>query len=274
MAQQKVRADLIIRALAKRHDAAKDLFITEVKNGPTIYGEHRRMDAIAIKRSWAHPCITGYEVKVSRKDFERDDKWPGYRDMCHRLFFACPAGLVRPEELPGDVGLIWFNQEKRTIYTKRAAAFRDIEIPGQMLYYLLINRTDSDRHPFFNSRREFMEAWVEDREERKKLGFYVSNKMSKEIDDLKRQIWELNREVEKGKEAVAVLERVRVLVRQLGLYTGYAGYGWINELEQVIKAGIHPGLAQSVEAIDRELQRMKALIENSTIGKSTMGVVG
>jgi hypothetical protein len=48
--------------------------MTEVKNGPTQWGKHYRMDAVAIKKSWANPCITCYEVKVDRQDFLRDEK--------------------------------------------------------------------------------------------------------------------------------------------------------------------------------------------------------
>lgn len=256
MAQQKVRVDLILRAI-KRKIKEDHLFVTEVKNGPTWGGEHRRLDAVTIKKSWVHPCITGYEIKISRGDFERDEKWPGYRDMCHRLFFACPSHMIQPEELPTDVGLIWYSPEKQTTWTKRAATFRDIEIPWEMLYYLVICRTDSDRHPFFSTRREFLEAWVKDKETRRELGFYVSNKISKEINDLKQQIQKLKREADAGKWAVCEIERVRIVLNRVGLRTGY---GWDNELEQALKSGMHPGLARSVEAMDRELQRMKALI--------------
>jgi len=249
-----MQASLILRMIAKRH--FKDLFITEVKNGPTMWGEHSRIDVIAVKKSWAHPCITGYEIKISRGDFNRDEKWPGYLDMCHRLYFACLAGLIQPEELPKDVGLIWYNPVKMTIFTKRAASFRNIEIPGLMFYYLLIARTDSDRHPFFSSRREFLEAWVQDREERRMLGHYVSNKMSKKISDLNQQIRELKSEADKGKVSLSELEKVRAILNRRGLRTEY---DWINELDHYLKVGMSPQLVQSVNIIDRELRKIKEL---------------
>ena len=89
--------------LAKRH--TNDMFFTEVKNGPTWLGRHNRIDCLAIKKSWANPCITGYEVKVSRSDFVQDNKWQAYLHMCNELYFACPKGLIALDEVPENSGL-------------------------------------------------------------------------------------------------------------------------------------------------------------------------
>lgn len=65
---EQVRADQVLYALERRHRGAHhDLFFTEVKTGRTNYaepGELLRLDAVAIKPSWASPSITAYEVKV------------------------------------------------------------------------------------------------------------------------------------------------------------------------------------------------------------------
>lgn len=46
------------------------------------------------------------EVKTSRSDFTRDDKFT--RDpVSHLLYLACPTGLVKSDELPSHVGLIY-----------------------------------------------------------------------------------------------------------------------------------------------------------------------
>lgn len=248
---------MILQAIAKRHTLMGDLFYTEVRDGPSLWGGHRRIDALAVKPSWRHPCITGYEVKINRQDFERDNKWPAYRDMCHKLFFACPADLIQLDEIPGDIGLIWYNPEKHTILTKRKATFRDIETPGQMLYYLLISRTNSDRHPFFSNRREFFEAWLEDKEDRKKLGCYVSEKIAQEIDNLRRQVRQLTHELNISKEAVTELEQVKAVIRRLGLQSGY---GWIDKLERALKDKVPPLLVESIGNIEREIQRLKTLL--------------
>ena len=161
----KIRAHIITHSLSKKHE--KDAFFTEVKNGSTWFSSNLlRLDAVAIKKSWRQPCITGYEVKVDRQDFLRDEKWPLYKDCCNRLYFACPTGLIEQDELPDDIGLIYYNPEKESLYTKKKALFRNIDMPVDLLYYLIICRLDSDRHPFFSDRREKLKEWVEDKDKR------------------------------------------------------------------------------------------------------------
>ncbi|MCL6443133.1 MAG: hypothetical protein K6T83_06715 [Alicyclobacillus sp.] len=102
----KVTESIVLHALAKRH-AEKDVWFTHVKNGPTHYanpGELAILDGVAIAKSWAHPTIRGYEVKVDRGDFLRDNKWPKYLEMCHELSFVCPPGVIEPEEVADGVG--------------------------------------------------------------------------------------------------------------------------------------------------------------------------
>lgn len=248
----KARADLILRQIAKRH--AKDFFMTEVKDGPTWTASHLRLDAVAIKKSWTHACITGYEVKVERQDFLRDDKWPGYRSMCHRLYFACPEGLIKLEELPEDIGLIWYSSERDTIWTKRTAAFREIEIPWQMLYYVCICRLDSDRHPFFSDKRDFLEAWVKDKQERRFLGAFIGSKMAKEVEDLGEQVRDLRWRVEANSNAEQELRRAKEIMRKAGVRVGI---DWLDDLEEVLNSKVPPHILNELEAIERSVQRIK-----------------
>lgn len=67
----------VVELLRAKHSG--DVFVEECKNGPTHSagrGGMVRMDAWAMPRSWAHPAVSGYEVKISRSDFLGDDKWP------------------------------------------------------------------------------------------------------------------------------------------------------------------------------------------------------
>lgn len=51
------------------------------------------------------------EVKVSRADFLQDKHKPFRRDpvkgMGSQRYYACPAGMIRPGELPDGWGLVW-----------------------------------------------------------------------------------------------------------------------------------------------------------------------
>lgn len=178
----KVRADEIKYALSKRH--IEDFFLTEVKTGPSTMTKTLRLDALAIKKSWTQPCFTGYEVKVDRQDFLRDEKYLSYRDYCHRLYLVCPLGLVQPEEVPEDVGLIYYNPEKESLFTKRKALYRDMEIKWEILYYIILSRiTTNERHPFFSSDREFIKRYIEDKEDKHFLSDQFKSKLTQQVVD-------------------------------------------------------------------------------------------
>ena len=173
----KMRADEVLRALSRAYNSDKVLFLSEVKTGPTWFADGlQRMDAITIKKSWTKPCITGYEIKVSRSDFMSDEKWPGYLDYCHRLYFACPRGMIQPEELSPEVGLVWVN-EKGGVRVRKRALFRNIEPPASLFYHLVISHTEPSSHPFFSGTREMILAYLEDKIGRNALGFRVRREL-------------------------------------------------------------------------------------------------
>ncbi len=71
----------------------------------------------------------GIEVKVSRADWRaakfKDRKteevranyysWTGTNE----LYYACPAGLIQPEEVSESVGLLWYNANGRFVNKKK-----------------------------------------------------------------------------------------------------------------------------------------------------------
>jgi hypothetical protein len=100
---KKVTAFEITKALGKRH--RNEFFITECKNGPTIYGSGLlQFDAVAIYKSWANPQIRGYEIKVSRSDFLQDNKYSLYLPYFHEFYFAVPKGMVQRQEVEENIG--------------------------------------------------------------------------------------------------------------------------------------------------------------------------
>lgn len=98
----------IKEALSRKH--RYEFFMTEVKNGPTgvMAGELLQFDAVAIYKSFAHPQIRGYEIKISRSDFLRDAKYPRYRPYFHEFYFVVPQGMVKREELDEGIGLMYY----------------------------------------------------------------------------------------------------------------------------------------------------------------------
>jgi hypothetical protein len=81
-----VKSNDILKLLSEKH--SEDVFVPECKNGSTWLSTHLRLDAWVMNRSWTKLKFTGYEIKVSRQDFLRDDthdiKWHNYsRDIIH-----------------------------------------------------------------------------------------------------------------------------------------------------------------------------------------------
>lgn len=121
----------IIKAIAKRHK--EDMFFTEVKDGPTqVVSHHSRIDAMGIKISWTNFAIVGYEVKVSRSDFLRDEKWRAYLPMCNQLYFAVAPNVCDVKEIPEECGMVLYSPNTGCIRTIKKAPFRNIDPPVEM----------------------------------------------------------------------------------------------------------------------------------------------
>lgn len=67
-----------------------------------------RVDAavVDLRTRW----IRGFEIKMSRADFQRDEKWILYSRFCSSLSIVCPHGLIKPEEVEKPFGLLWVGE--------------------------------------------------------------------------------------------------------------------------------------------------------------------
>jgi hypothetical protein len=221
----KMRADDVYRALKRIYGGPKVLFLKEVKTGPTWFSDGlMRFDALSIKKSWTKPCISGYEIKVSRADFMQDEKWPGYLEYCHRFYFACPSGLIKPEELDDRVGLVWIN-EKGGARVRKKALFRDVEPPVSLFYHLVISHMNPSEHPFFSSAREECEAYLADKLERYELGRKVKTKMMTEVKEAKDIMKKAERKVMDHEDDLKLFKEVREVLHKHGL-------GWSRSLAE------------------------------------------
>lgn len=259
MAKQRVRADMIMRQLRKRHVKKAnldDVFLTEVKNGRSWDSRNLLiLDALAIRKSWAKPCFTGYEVKVDRGDFIRDQKWSGYLQYCHEFYFACPTDLIKPEELPSEVGPIYYNPEKDCIRTKRKAIHRPIEISNEMLMYIIMSKFDSDRHPFFSSNREMLQAIVEDKKDRKELGHYVARKTADLIEELQTD----QRRVQKLEQESKHLAEIKKVLLEHGI----ASYWDLpRALDKALTYCMNPKVVDKVRELGRVATELDKLVQD------------
>jgi hypothetical protein len=197
--QQKMTAAQVAESICK-HRHGDEFTITEVKTGSTWFNkELRKIDLVAIKRSWAHPCVTAYEIKVSRQDFLSDHKWPAYLQCCNIFSFACPAGVITKQDIeaigqPG-IGLVTINGDGKP-HTAVKPLYRNIQLPDDFYLYIIMNRIDSDRIPFYSTRREYFEGWLANKERCRWIGREVSSKVWTKLSELEKELddanWKLN----------------------------------------------------------------------------------
>lgn len=97
-------------AVAEIHRALKRLggfygvYVPEL-----TYGQ-RRVDAaiIDVSKRW----IRGFEIKLTRADFLRDEKYHEYTQFTSSLSLVCPAGLIAKAEVPSPYGLLYVSRHQ------------------------------------------------------------------------------------------------------------------------------------------------------------------
>jgi hypothetical protein len=89
---------------------------------------------------WDYRYSYMVEVKVSRSDFLADKKknfrmWPE-KGMGNFRYYACPTGLIKPEEVPDKWGLLYIN-DKGGVRQRKEALYQDrnTEAEHHLLYY-------------------------------------------------------------------------------------------------------------------------------------------
>ena len=211
-------------ALSKKH-GNREFFITECKNGPTGTGM-LQFDGLAIYKSWANPNIVGYEIKISRSDFQRDNKFFGYMPFCHELYFVVPTGLIDRTELPNDIGLMYYNPVSKCLTTKKKAIHRNIEVNADMLLYIIMNRLDSDRLPFYSSKTEYWNDWLKNKINDRELGYMVRSKLLDRIRELEQE----NKRYSNFKEERSELESIHKVMNKHNISV------WHNVAEKLDEA--------------------------------------
>jgi hypothetical protein len=252
----KVTAIDIKKALAISHE--KDFFATECKNGPTynpVPGGLLIFDAISITKSWTSPMIRVYEVKVSRSDFQRDGKYQCYLPYCHEFYFVVPKGMVKKEEVPDGIGLIYYNPETKSLRTVKKPIYRKITVDADMLMYIIMNKLDSDRLPFYRNRSEYAKAYLEDVDDRKSIGRLLGSKMAKELSAANQRLERLSVPQQREglfKEIVSVLDKH-------GIPT-WSEHRIPKELDEALSKSYPQELDQlfrSIEVLQNTAQRIK-----------------
>lgn len=200
----KISAKQILELLAAKH--SDDVFVPECKDGPSGTGM-ARLDAWAMKKSWANPQMIGYEIKVSRADFLRDTKWPAYLSMCHELYWVTPWKMVMPEEIPDGTGLMWVTNTGTRVQVKRKAPHRDIQVPANVMAYILMCRTAVHGERLQQSKAEYWRDWLAKHRDDQVMGSEVRYQIARQIRTTLEQAERRAKNAEQRLKAFEDLER-------------------------------------------------------------------
>lgn len=254
-----ISSSKIVESLAAKH--SEDVFVPECKDGPTQTGAgHLRLDAWAMKKSWSNPCVYGYEVKVSRSDFIRDDKWHNYLNYCNSFYFVCPKGLIKPEELPEEAGLIYC-LETGKLFTKKKAPFRQVAIPENLFRYLLMCRVRIQREQMYGeakiSRLEYWKDWLETKKEGRQIGYKVRDAIRQHVFETERQ----NRDLKTENDSLRVFKD---RLNELGVNPMHSVTTWdIESAFNKLLGEIKPWMVRTITDAEESLRRVRKLMETN-----------
>lgn len=230
-----VQADTLLRLLAAKHSG--DVFVPECKTGSTYHGDALRMDAWVMAKSWANPCCTCYEIKVTRSDFIRDNKWQAYLPFCNAFYFVCPPNVIRTEEVPSDAGLMVCTSNATNLFTKKKAPLRSKTIDSDVFLYVLMWRAKIGRHSSWDDGgAPFWRDWVKGRAVDKDIGHRAGRKVATFLRE----------------KVLAVESRQRELEARLQTYSG------IESMLATI--GVDPEGGLYIPSIERRLRAIQDVI--------------
>jgi len=195
----------IKKILEKKHK--DDFFLCEVKTTATVRGLGI-VDAFAMKKSWAHPCITIYEIKITRNDFIRDQKWMKYLPFCNEFYFISPKDLIKESEIPKDAGLYYVSKARVKVVKK--APYRSEPIDNDIFRYVLMNRIDEDRYPFHRDKAHYLQDFIDHKITFHQLGEKVSWEIARQLRDKEREVDRFKEKAKKFDKIVEVLKKYNI----------------------------------------------------------------
>jgi hypothetical protein len=173
---EKTLTDLLIRKYSKDY-----ICIPQCKTGSTWHSRYKTLDMWAMAKSFENMHAIGFEIKVDRNDFLKDEKWHAYLEYCNRFYFVCPKGLIDPNELPIDAGLLEASKNARLLYERKKSPERELKIPDSLYQYVIMNRNDY----MTRGRIEYYEAYVKDRRNGSFVGFQIKEIIQKKMQDVR-----------------------------------------------------------------------------------------
>lgn len=209
--------------------------------------------------------VSAYEVKVSRGDYLRDDKWRGYLAFCNEFYFVCPDGLIKPEEVPEGAGLYWVAKTGTQLRRKKRAPTREVRIPESVFRYILFSRARIDpprphERLFEKKGRAYWENWLQVKKLDWEFGRAVGRRIQQVIEERINQVEQKSREVARENER---LREVEEFLKSIGMTSKTSWFSLngvrsrLEELNQVFSPEIMRALDQTAKGIASLTENVK-----------------
>lgn len=235
----------IVRLLASRH--LGDVFVAECKDGPTQMTTHNRMDAWAMRKSWANFCTIAYEVKMSRSDFLNDHKWQSYLASCNEFYFVAPKGLIGKNELPPEAGLMEVFATGNGLRIVKKAPSRSTPISSLVFEYVLMCRTRIVDE-YDNSREARIERRQKELADAKMVGRTIEQLVSRRHKQIEDENQDLRSRIAKIENIEKLLAGKGFMLSKWAWESGIAAD--IVSRNGDIRDALRPALEQLVKAIE------------------------
>lgn len=252
-APMKCSETALVDLLRVRH--SQDVFVPQCKSGPSQGAEHLRLDAWVLRKSWSRPLAIGYEIKVTRADFLRDDKWRGYLPYCNEFYFVVPSGLIKPDELSAEAGLLVATANLTKLYRKKKAPYRDVVIPEEIYRYILFARTRVTREYYQEQNdKAFWLRWLVGREEDAELGWRIGKRLQETIKERVNKVAEENTLLT-GR--MSQYDDIRQLLKKLDIDSDSYAPAWSVETRlRKLRQAVPPELLGTLQRARRELKHL------------------
>lgn len=194
----------------------RDFFMTEVKSGPTQIDQYelKILDAMSIAKSWAHPCVKGFEVKISRADFLRDPKWYTYFPLVNEFYMVCPEKMIERSEIPTTCGLLWYRPHSKTILMKQKATYSGGQPTADMLMYIIMNKLSDDHRPFFSSKAEEAREYINEKKRNRYIGQSFGTALTKRAGELEQKLADYDLLESDAKRVRATLDAIDKVLKK------------------------------------------------------------
>lgn len=224
-------------ALKKMYNSRSAYFFTECKTCSTYFPDPQGLlifDGLAITKSYTKPLIVGYEIKVSRSDFLSDNKWHLYLQYCNEFYFVVPRGLIKKEELPDGVGLLYYDHDKQAISRAvKKAQYREIDEPVGLYKYIIFSRLDEDRIPFYEDRAEYAKDYLEDKAIKHIIGGKLGTRMAMDLQDALERLQRLSH----SEKYLNLWRQIEPLLQEYHIHPEW-NENWIDDVRSLMNGSV------------------------------------